>query len=389
MNSKTDLRRASDPNRDRKGAASTALRPLPHGRGSARSAFTLVELLVVIVVIGLLISILVPAVNAIRLKARETTTQGTLGTLDTAIETFKADGRVGGGYPPSRSDNPVIPTQGGLQVASPYVDGETPEISGAGLLVWTLAGADLLGCPGFRVFRTGASSLWSQDTDANPGTNDRPDLSGAYALSSSGRQPIQARSGPFVDLSTMRVSRANPASGQLRFVIETEVEAREEMNHVQSLAQRNYPVFLDSFGFPILYWRADPAGLRVADTSPQNNNSPQDRGIYHFKDNWPLIDSRYAEHADHTALVLRPGDERHRLVDMGNKPPLHGSGGGGGGVYPQGTFPGYIQNLNIQARPTPHNPNTYLLISPGNDGLYGTADDIANFEHNGADDTGD
>ena len=68
-----------------------------------------------------------------------------LGTLSTGLETFKADGRVGGGYPPSYSDD----ADGDGEVESPYgnlPDSNIPsrfEITGAGLLVWALAGADL------------------------------------------------------------------------------------------------------------------------------------------------------------------------------------------------------------------------------------------------------
>jgi hypothetical protein len=36
-------------------------------------------------------------------------------------------------------------------------------------------------------------------------------------------------------------------------------------------------------------------------------------------------------------------------------------------------------NPKITAKLTPHRPNSYLLISPGYDGEYGTADDITNF----------
>jgi hypothetical protein len=40
---------------------------------------------------------------------------------------------------------------------------------------------------------------------------------------------------------------------------------------------------------------------------------------------------------------------------------------------------GYIQDPKVTARPWPYRPDSYLLISAGADGLYGTPDDICNF----------
>ena len=39
----------------------------------------------------------------------------------------------------------------------------------------------------------------------------------------------------------------------------------------------------------------------------------------------------------------------------------------------------YIRDPRVQARPWPYRPDSYLLISAGADGIYGTNDDIRNF----------
>ncbi len=39
----------------------------------------------------------------------------------------------------------------------------------------------------------------------------------------------------------------------------------------------------------------------------------------------------------------------------------------------------YIRDPKIEARVWPYRPDSYLLISAGADGLYGTPDDIRNF----------
>ena len=344
-------------------------------RRTAARAFTLIELLVVIVVIALLIGIFVGAVSNIRDLARSTATQGLLSTLGTGLEAFKGEGRLGGDYAPSWSDQPGGGNWG--QVQSPYgnLPGSGPsgsmDMTGAGLIVWALAGADFQGTPGFKAFRsTNTSRLWSNDTDDEENGND-PTQSGAYALRSDDRRPVQTRCGPYVDVSSMSLSEWDENTG--RFEIGAERGAAGGDPGGPSPVRRDYPMFLDSFGFPILYWKADIAGVRLADDDRQQQIGVN-RGVYHWEDNQFLI----ADGSNHR-LVLRPGADDHRLDwdDFGVDPSQAGD-------YPDfGTFPRFILNEAVKARFTPHRAQSYLLVSPGPDGVYGTGDDIPNFQHNG------
>ena len=89
-------------------------------------------------------------------------------------------------------------------------------------------------------------------------------------------------------------------------------------------------------GAPILYYKADTSGKTI-------------RTIYRHFDNYGLVITK-------------------RMAD-GREHPLRRSD----------FFYDYIKNPKITARDWPYRPDSYILISAGADGLYGTPDDITNF----------
>ena len=93
-------------------------------------------------------------------------------------------------------------------------------------------------------------------------------------------------------------------------------------------------------GAPILYYRANTSAKTI-------------REIYNAQDNDALV------------LIKEQSDGRiHPLADPSNQ-------------YQY--FYDYIRDPKISARPWPYRPDSYILISAGVDGLYGTSDDIRNF----------
>jgi prepilin-type N-terminal cleavage/methylation domain-containing protein len=101
-------------------------------------------------------------------------------------------------------------------------------------------------------------------------------------------------------------------------------------------------------GTPILYYRAETSSKTIEPPA-----APFQR-IYNIFDNVPLA-SQLNSIADST--------KAHQL---GNPATMQ-------------VFYDYIRDLKVTARPWPYRPDSYILISAGADGLYGTKDDICNF----------
>src|SRR5262245_39900438 len=88
------------PRRPTAGHGSTPSSGTPAIRRASRPGFTLVEVLMVVLIISMLVALLLPAVQAARIRAIKASITMDVNELITALEAFKSKY---GSYPPSRN----------------------------------------------------------------------------------------------------------------------------------------------------------------------------------------------------------------------------------------------------------------------------------------------
>lgn len=312
-----------------------------------RGGFTLIELLTVVAIISMLIAIFGAGIRKVKISQRNLQQKAAFHGIDVGLELFRNEFE---GYPDSR------------QVA----EGGTV-VTGAQRLAEALLGRDELG---FH-----PRTKWHPSLDLPAG----PPHPGAYLYTSESKKD---RKPQYVDLkrtgvhtiyelwggsngtSVIHDSGAVTPNGTHRAPVITDVFNRNIATNES-----------DKVGMPILYFKADAGKrFRVALTHERiHNPSPADyrQWVYNFDDNIEVLKLPW---------LRDPGSE----LESGEYEPH----------YPDEDGDGDTDNFaqvfyEIISKPhtagtnwdKPFNPDTFILISAGWDGIYGTKDDITNFNY--------
>jgi type II secretory pathway pseudopilin PulG len=290
------------------------------GQSNGKAAFTIIELLTVMSIIILLMGLLAPSLGMAKRYAQKVAQKHQFKSIGEALEAFSAEEE---GYP----DSAALPssTTGGSWT------------TGAHRLAEAVVGRDLQGFDPF--------SSWNAADDAA-----RPIYGRGTAPEK--KQSLDRRKGPYLQLANVDAFQIGELYGSAGNVYPGLV--MDAPAPVLTDVYRNKRIMLlggvtsERAGSPILYYKADVSA---------NDPALPLGGIYSYQDNVELL-----------ALG--------NYIDPTMQHPF---------VVGDGTIPGpqlfYDKITNPQIRPTtrPYNQDSYLLISAGYDGLYGTADDVFNF----------
>ena len=354
------------------------------GRRTRTRAFSLVELLTVMFIIAALIAILVPSLNAARNSAKKTATKAALNALKGSLENFRNDNQRQfartNGYPPSHA-HPVIMDESRDPVFDP-VKGEfpfietKPVVTGAHWLPAMLMGPDQLGyIDGKKV--TTKDSLryepWKWYTADPLGTGTRLERVGFYA-DPGGLKTVRTEELPGRENPTLF---ADPETGAGPWEV-----------------VKDLPVIVDSWGQPLLYYAANangqPANMLADKRDPDNKYTGEDQEagppFYFHEDNHAFTghDTENGWDIDGPHPIAEAGESMtaDELIDSSNPKAI-------------ASFARYIMDRTLlrslkETKPggeepsektqlRPVNADSYLLISAGVDGVFGTPDDVTNF----------
>lgn len=290
-------------------------------------AFTLVEIMVTIAIVGVLISLLIPALGLVRKTASMVKQKSQFSTIETGIEAYKMDF---GEFPES-------------------VANTGDNYRGANKLAEAMVGQEGFGFHQDSQFQADGRDLtdaipfyWKAIEFANVNVADRK------------TESLTKRSGPYVEIDTANATKLEDIYSTSTYADGSSGVALVLADTFRKVKHRTTG---KRIGMPILYYRANTSNIE-----------------HMYYPNQALSDG---------ACTYSIFDNRY-LIELGV--PF-----GGGGVHPMavattefpnawGRFYDMTQDKDFTVTDRPYRPLSFILHSAGFDGLYGTEDDVFNFD---------
>jgi type II secretory pathway pseudopilin PulG len=306
-----------------------------------RKAFTIVELLTIMSIIVILMSLLVPALNKVKIHAQNVKQRAQFHSISVGLDLFNT---VEDGYPDSAAlpPSPAAPdiTTGAHRLAEAMVGRDLQGYDPASS--WNAKADETM-----QVYGRGNQEQIKASLDRRKGPYLKLDNVGAFQVAELYGKDNSGQVYPGYDMLT--------SSGTLAPVL-------TDVYGVRRVTLANQQTV--KAGSPILYYKADISKQEHYYINPDPSTM-----IYKNTDNQSLIElhsikNNEPHHYD--------ADEYQESVNIGGNPTTLN------GIE---LFYYHITNPQITGSPRPYNSDSYILISAGYDGVYGTGDDICNYRY--------
>lgn len=318
-----------------------------------KKGFTIVELLTVMGVIAVLIGLLVPALALVKDYSKRIQQRAQFHGIDVGLEIYKTEF---GSYPGSYDNGDGVVPDHPVDPAA---------YCGANKLAEAMVGLDFLGFHPNADFRSDGLNTVVDKTGATLADIPIYDTTGFTPTWQTPQENLDARKGPFMDLENANAFRMDevyaggaPAPFVANFAPPSGGGPYYPLVLCDVYAKKRSGTGAKKAGTPILYFRAhNNFSVQQQDQDNNGNGVAIDDDIYRLDDNWQLL--RLGNPDDASPFAVE------QAVATGD---------------PYQEFDNMIVNEQVQSIRRPYRSDTYILISAGKDGDFGTADDIFNFE---------
>lgn len=290
------------------------------------AGFTLIEMLVTLAIIALIIGMLMPAFNAVRKAAVELRQKAQFSNIEMGLEGYRAD----------FSDYPE---------SGPKLTNEEFFYTGAQKLAEALVGQDGFGVHKKTEFRLDGLADLDSDDSYTAVDEFLYDIT-AGNLYETAAENKAARRGPYLELESANAVRLGGLFKTAQSAMKPSFVLGDMFGLVKNLDSSK------KSGLPVLYYKANTAMTSHFDSGSWST----DQYIYTISDNRGML-----------TLALPFSDGRvSPLADGANVKAFYDA----------------IANPNFGtgAGARPYRAESFILQSAGADGMYGTGDDVFNFD---------